>query len=432
MFFYPIFFYKSLISKFFLTFISLSVIASIYSEVVAAGGFQISDHSVAAMGRAQAGYGIVGDDASAVYFNPAGMVLLDKKFLQIGAVYFDTSAEIENTGSTGFNAGDNGDGTRNSVVPNVFFVMPLENNIHIGLGLTVPFATRNGYEDNFFGRYNGLETELVFLDLNPVISYQVSEHLSIGGGISLQKSDVIYNTAVYTGAPVDAELNLDADSDISLGYNLGLMVSLSESARFGFGYRSKVDHDIEGGATFANVGPASGTFNSEVLFEAPATAYAAYVQHLSPKVILSLGARWTDWSSLEEIRIEYPEGNSLGGEDTVVRTAWKDAWTYNIGVDYIYNNDWRWRFGLAFDESPIIDGTRSVRNIDGDRRIYSFGANYALSKSASLDFAYGYIDFSDTKIDQVTFAFDGTPASVRAEFNSTRAHTFAVQLNYTF
>lgn len=40
-----------------------------------AAGFQLTDFSMTGLGRSYAGAGIVGDDYSAIAFNPAGMTL---------------------------------------------------------------------------------------------------------------------------------------------------------------------------------------------------------------------------------------------------------------------------------------------------------------------------------------------------------------------
>ena len=61
------------------TFGELTVAAALCSSAImcastaSAAGFQLTEQSVAGMGRAHAGAGIVGDDVSAIHFNPAGM-----------------------------------------------------------------------------------------------------------------------------------------------------------------------------------------------------------------------------------------------------------------------------------------------------------------------------------------------------------------------
>ena len=47
-------------------------LAAAATSAAYAGGFMLTEQSVAGLGRAYAGSGIVGDDLSAVWYNPAG------------------------------------------------------------------------------------------------------------------------------------------------------------------------------------------------------------------------------------------------------------------------------------------------------------------------------------------------------------------------
>lgn len=70
-------------------------LAAAATSAAYAGGFMLTEQSVAGLGRAYAGSGIVGDDLSAVWYNPAGMVLLPGTQFQMGSVmaYLDLDVE---------------------------------------------------------------------------------------------------------------------------------------------------------------------------------------------------------------------------------------------------------------------------------------------------------------------------------------------------
>ena len=59
----------------------LSVLAALAATVAHGAGFQITESSVTGLGRAFAGSGLVGDDLSAIAYNPAGLTLLDRRGL---------------------------------------------------------------------------------------------------------------------------------------------------------------------------------------------------------------------------------------------------------------------------------------------------------------------------------------------------------------
>ncbi len=397
-----------------------------------AGGFQLSDHSVTSLGRSHAGYGLAGDDASAVQFNPAAMTLLKKSQLQLGFSVNDVTAEVEDTGSTGANAGgEDEDGSSTAVVPNAYAIFPFNDKLVFGLGVTAPFGTNTDYtDDNFVGRYNGTQTELTAIDLNPSFAYKINDNVSIGGGVSVQTLDVTLASAVFTnGSAPDGDFEAEGDS-VDVGYNLGIMLSVSDNTRLGLSYRSGIEHDVEGDGTFSGLGALSGTFDVEAAFETPATVYAGLHSVISDSLGFSMGVRWTEWSTFEEIRIEFPDGNNAGGADNVTPIEWEDSLTISMGFDGRLNDKWGWRTGLAFDETPVPTATRSVRTIDSDRLWFSLGGSYKPSPAITLDFAYRYIYFESADINQETSVGGVPTGTLNARFENPEVHSLALQLNY--
>lgn len=91
-------------------------LAAAATSAAYAGGFMLTEQSVAGLGRAYAGSGIVGDDLSAVWYNPAGMVLLPGTQFQMGSVMAYLDLDVET------NKGDTDNGAKHGVpIPNMFF-----------------------------------------------------------------------------------------------------------------------------------------------------------------------------------------------------------------------------------------------------------------------------------------------------------------------
>ena len=63
-----------------------------------AGSYQLNDYSVAGLGRSYAGQGIVGDDYSAIAFNPAGMTLMEKSGVQQVFNFINLRADVDGLG----------------------------------------------------------------------------------------------------------------------------------------------------------------------------------------------------------------------------------------------------------------------------------------------------------------------------------------------
>jgi long-chain fatty acid transport protein len=415
----------------------LTAVMALPASQALAGGFQLSDHSVTGLGRNHAGYGVVGDDASAVQFNPAGLTLLRKKQVQFGAVINMVSADIEDNGTnlpSTFTGNSSEDGTPSAaVVPSFYYVHPVNDKLVLGLGFTAPFGTNTDYSDEFFGRFNGKKTELTALDLNPAFGYKINDTVSIGGGISVQKVDVTLGQAIWAGPGTpEGDFEVEGDS-VEVGYNLGVTFNLADDSRLGLSYRSGIKHDIEGDADFIISGVVNANVPATAEFESPATAYLGYYKPLSNDYFFTAGVRWTQWSAFEEIRIKFPEGGTapLPSTDAVTPIQWKDSYTYSVGLDGRINQQWGWRTGVSFTETPVPDSTRSVRTVDSDRTAISFGATYNMSPKLTVDLAYRYISFADGPINRQTLVA-GTPVGSTVANIGPDVHTVAIQANYKF
>ena len=77
----------------------LSHIASTAGPVLAAG-FSITQKSVKGLGNAFAGAAAVAEDASTIYFNPAGMTRLSGSQVQAAVHIFSFSLKFSDDGST--------------------------------------------------------------------------------------------------------------------------------------------------------------------------------------------------------------------------------------------------------------------------------------------------------------------------------------------
>lgn len=398
------------------------------SSIVSAGGFQLSDHSVTALGRSQAGYGMVGDDASAVHFNPAGMTLLEHQ-VQLGASFNAVDAEFSDAQYTQSGltvTGEDEDGAQNGVTPNIYYVLPLNDSVYFGLGITAPYATHTDYSDDFIGRYAGLKTFIKTIDFNPSIGLKLNEHLSIGMGVSYQTIEATLGSALSPLAP-GSELEIEGTGD-GLGYNAGVMYSINQNHNVGLSYRSEINHQITGDATFANFGALSGEFDASTEFTSPATAHLGYNGKIGTRFSLSAGARWTEWSTLDEIIIAMPTAAVPGFRPGAVsiETRWDNSMTYTLGGDFLLNDQFILRAGIARDETPVPDEYRSVRTIDSDRTWYSLGASYKPSEKVQLDFALRHITFEDAPVDYTT----STGGLLEGNYDGASINTVAVQINY--
>lgn len=410
-------------------------------------GFQLGEQSVTGIGRALAGYGVVGDDASATFYNPAGMTLFEGTQSQGALFYITTSSKFTNEGSQQIlgssefeTSGPNDDGGEDALVPAFYFSTDLVAGMKAGFGITVPFGLSTDYDKDWVGRYHALRSELKTIDINPSLAYKLNDSFSIGLGVSAQYADATLSRAIFVVDPrsrvqlSDGFAQLDGDN-WSWGYNAGIMYELDSQTRFGVGYRSSIKHTLKGERELENV-PGAESVGGRADLKLPETVYFGAFHGLRPEWALTMGARWTRWSRFKEIRIQTDDG----GADDVRKQNWDDSWTLSIGVDYQYQPYWVFRIGYGYDDSPIPNKRFRTPAIPGnDRHWLSFGTTYEYKETLRLEVGYTHVFVADAKVDTT---IDLVPSSIApsgsftdtliGKYNSTNSDSIGLQIQYTF
>lgn len=179
------------------------------------GSFAISEQSVSGLGVAYAGGAAQAEDASVLFFNPAGIALLSQSELQAGAQGILPQATFTNQGSrydlpnTPFNGlplsgGNDGDGGVDHVLPNLYLSLPVlrssqYGDLTVGIGLSVPFGLETDYSPGWVGRYVALRTKLTTYDIQPTIAWRLFDRISLGGSLDIQYASARLSQAVDFG-----------------------------------------------------------------------------------------------------------------------------------------------------------------------------------------------------------------------------------------
>ena len=101
----------------------------------------------------------MGDDLSAVWYNPAGMVLLPGTQFQMGSVMAYLDLDVET------NKGDTDNGAKHGVpIPNMFFTHQMNEDMWFGFGITVPFGMATEYKRDWELADHGMNAEVKVFD----------------------------------------------------------------------------------------------------------------------------------------------------------------------------------------------------------------------------------------------------------------------------
>jgi long-chain fatty acid transport protein len=288
---------------------ALTASVSLPSGIVQAGSFALNEQSVSGLGTVFAGGAAAAEDSSSMFFNPAGIALLDHGEFQVGAHGLLPSAQFHNEGSSivapgifqgeALTGGNSGNSPVYHIVPNAYlsqpvFRSPKYGDLTVGVGLSVPFGLETDYSPGWVGRYFALRSKLTTFDIQPTIAYRLFDRLSLGASLDIQYASARLSQAVDYGAiggqvlatnffpnvPLpfraavanayaasgfvpqgrDGVTELHGD-DWSLGFTVGGVLeylkgddtSILQDGRIGVSYRSGITHNISGPAEFRGV-----------------------------------------------------------------------------------------------------------------------------------------------------------------------------------
>ena len=409
------------------------MVAGAFATQTYAAGFQLSEQSAIQMGRAMAGAGVVGDDLSAVHYNPAGMTLLSGTRMQATGTWVAVNLDYESHDGS---VTENGR-LKGQIIPAGFLTHQINDSLWAGLGLTVPYGMGTEYGEDWEGRERGTESMILTFDINPNLAWKVNEKLSVGGGVSLQ-----YAKAELGSGRIVSENGHTINSNVkgdswAWGWNVGVMFQPVETVRLGLAYRSHIAHNADGHTTLSNVpnallnpyapGVSNLRSDMEVRIKTPDTVTLSATWEATDALRLSGTARWSKWSNFRSLNVQNLDlaGTKLG--TTVVENNWDDTWFFSVGADYKLNGQWTVRGGVAYDQGPVENQYRMAVIPDTDRVWFSGGASYKYTDNLTFDFGATYIKgVGDTDL------YDKVGGEKIGEFKSLDSYIFSAQMQYLF
>jgi len=416
---------------------------------VMAGGFSLNEQSAATSGYANAGAAAHAEDASTVFFNPAGMSKLSGTNVSFGASVLDIDAEAKGSTQQAINVtGDTVTGTEGgdiadpAVLPSLFVTHEVNDSLDVGFALHAPYGLAADYDNDFRGRYFADKTELSVISFSPSLSVSNGEGLSMGVGINIMYAEgrlsrfqdirglLVKNgaTAAQASALVDDyENNFGAPysdvegDDIATNFRVGFLYDVSDRTQVGLTYQTATEFELEGdvkitGAPNTDDRGAGGRINSQlptlsedasVPLDIPESATIGISHHLTDDITLLAGATYARWSRFEELDV-YGSGGQVSGllgksadePLTHVTEKWKNTWQFNLGGIWQATPKWQLKAGYAYDESPV-DEYVTARIPSQDRHWLTLGTQWKDAQSGwTVDAAVGTLIFDgNAKVD---------------------------------
>ncbi len=331
---------------------------------------------------------------SALHWNPASISGLGRSEVEVG---FDVLKSNQRVSSSygpfqGETRGDSGP----FPIPNFGWVHATQHPaLTVGLGVN----SVAGFKTNLPADPTNLvlapapvglgaiSSEASFIQITPVVSYAVTDRLSIGAGPSLTLGQLSVSPFVFGAANGDGTYSSGHSSEYELGggFQLGAYYQADCGLDFGFSLKSPAwMKEFTYDSTDENGMPKRMTADVDL------------------PMILSFGTalrsieRWL--FSIDFRYIDYANTNGLGSpsqfrpDGSLVGLNWRSIFATSMGAERAIGDRWVVGVGYAYNQSPIED-VGSFANIASPlhyEHMISMGTSYAVSRSTKLSAAYSH------------------------------------------
>ncbi|MBO7484109.1 MAG: outer membrane protein transport protein [Alphaproteobacteria bacterium] len=420
--------------------IAVAVAVALHIADAKAASYQLNDYSVTGLGRSYAGAGIMGDDYSAIAYNPAGMTLMKKSGVQQVFNMINVNSDVEGLDE---HKGSKGKMKFWQPVPAGFAQYNVNDKFFLGAGIYAPFGLKTKYKANWFGKDAAILSKLDIVDFNISAAYKLDQHWSFGASAILRYIYGRMTQKIGTMGPYGGgDINFNVHGWSQTG-TLGVMYEVDKNTRFGASWRLRSAQRAKGKFKMSGINPAP----SAVL--PPGMTWPSYLKdgmtdvwanpdlpetvtlsayHRYKDVGFSGTARWTHWTSSFPNFTVYSSSLPEGKKTNDYR--YKNSWTLSGGMDYYYCKNLTFRLGAGWDQSPTNGAKRrTIRIPDSDRWWMSVGASY-MKNNWQLDVGYAHLIAKTAKSleDKGTLLSD----PVHAKYKNTQSNILGVQVQYKF
>jgi long-chain fatty acid transport protein len=403
-----------------------------WSGAASSAGLYITEWGNPSQGTSDAGAGVLAEDASTAFTNPAGILLLEESQSMVTAVYIAGKAEFDSecpdTDPTCVRGDNGGDAFQNAVAGSVYYANPFAEKFGWGVSFNSISAAGLDYGNNFVGRYWAEEITLLTVTLNPSIAYRPSDDWTIALSLPVMYGQLDLDVAVPGPLAVvqDGEASISNGDDISVGLGVSTLWEVSERTRLGLVYWPKHDLDFDSDLTITLPagGLPQGAVQSDVSLTFPQSIRGSASQRIGDKLTVLGLIAWEDWSKLDDVLISTAAGTG------VLERGWRDAWRFAVGMRWETGAHWKYYSGIAYDTDVTTDGRRTA-DMPVDRQIrLSAGASYKYSEKVTIGGVLTYVDLGDADINNSeNRPVSGIPWRVEGDYDQDM-WAFALNINW--
>jgi long-chain fatty acid transport protein len=313
----------------------------------------------------------VADDATAVWYNPAGPAFFGENQVYLGGELVltqrsytpDPSSPLGQLGHTG----EINENTSPTFLPMVGassrfgfgktkptrFALSLL--VHLAYGGAISYNPNDILNPASQKPQGLISTQILDYEITPALSYQITDVLAIGAGLRIG----------ITGFSVDDNENAFhatlSSTGVGIGATLGIMMKPHKMVDIGAVYRTPLSATATGNGPVSVAGSMAMNKDVSLSIQWPQSAGLGVAVKPHWRVIASVQGDWTAWSSVQKLN---PSLGPTLDSQTTRQMKFSDSWALHIGLQTILSKNVLIRAGYALDTNAIPDATVRRENQD--------------------------------------------------------------------
>ena len=360
-----------------------------------AGGLWLNEYGDFSGGRASAGAAAGTDEAATIIHNPASATRIKGNQLFASASALITRLKFDVKESTSV-VGDGNGGQAGEVTPGASMAYVFDNGWNkwsTGISLAGLAGAGLNYDDDWVGRYQATEVNLLVMAMGGTVAYQVTDRLSIGVTPQIFYSTLTQKLRLPIPDRKDVSAKLDGD-DTGFGGMVGAVYDFNTGTRVGISWQSSFDIEFDGKLK-VNGDLGNGIqANTDTQLTMAQNVRLALHHDVDDRLGLDFTVGWDNWDELDNIFVSVK-----GGGGAPIVTDWKDTYHYAAGFQYKLTSDWDVTAGIAYDTN-VVSANERVPELPIDEQIrYNAGARYHMSNTLIVGGYVNYTDLGSSKID---------------------------------
>jgi long-chain fatty acid transport protein len=354
----------------------------------AGGAFAIRQQSAYGQGTSFAGIA-AGGSLSSMFWNPANLSDVERIETEavVTGIIADNHVKLDPEPQLGFFGSDEGNIAKNGVVPAGYGAMRLNERVVLGVGVNVPYGLTTEYNDNSILSQTGVagKSEVSSYNVNPAVSVEVTRWLALALGAQIQ----YFDARLTRQALGPLGISTAKGDDVGFGFTAGVKVTPLPGTEIGVGYRSFIDHGLDGTLQTANAGKFDVKYEGVDL---PDIVTLGIRQRIGERFRVLAGTEWANWSRLGSVKVK-------GGPAPIeLPFDYEDSWFFSGGGEFDVTERATVRAGIGYQLSPIGDDVRTYRVPYNDALHLSGGVSYRLDERFSFDLGYTFVAVEDMDI----------------------------------